>query len=330
MRFLAWIIVMICLVSWGKVESLEQIKEGKKVVLITGCSRGIGLATAECLAKNGYIVYATIRKANPLTSSSYKTLYFKLLDVTDSASIHNAVCEIIEKEGRLDVLINNAGYALGGPLESLSMQEILDQMDVNFFGVIRTCQEVLPYMRKQKSGHIINISSEQGVYGLPYGSLYTSSKAALESLSEALSIEVWPWNIFVSIVEPGQVATNFSVKLGTRKLEHHPYHRIREMIACSLQEKRIPSDSCQSAEEIALFLRKVIEESEPQLRYQTSKNAEEAVSKSIKDISGKEYSKRMKSLALEVYKEAWLDVRKFETFPSIMSENEKRAESKTQ
>jgi retinol dehydrogenase-8 len=227
------------------------------------------------------------------------------LDVTDASSIKKTVDEIIAKEEHLDVLINNAGCALCGPLECLAMKDIVAQMDVNFFGAIRTCQEVLPHMRRQKSGHIINISSEQGVYGLPYGSLYTASKAALESLSEALSLEVLPWNISVSIVEPGPVATNFSVNWGTRPLEHSPYQAICRKIEDSLQQKREPSEFCQSAIEIAHFIQKVIEDPKPQLRYQTSKKVEETVARSICDLSGADYTMRMKSLLIEAYKEAW-------------------------
>jgi len=181
------------------------------------------------------------------------------------------------------------------------MAEIQDQMNVNFFGVIRVCQAVLPQMRKQKSGHIINISSEQGIYGLPYGSLYTSSKAALESLSEALSVELLPWNITVSIVEPGMVATNFSVKLGSRTVNKNPYEKICERITSSLTDKRNPSVDCQTPEEVAQFLYTVIVDPKPQLRYQTSKAAETLVSQFIKDPSGQEYLKWIKPLIDDYY-----------------------------
>lgn len=294
---------LVCMASWGRVEPLEQVVESKTVALITGCSRGIGLATAELLAKNGYVVYATGRNLN--SASNGPNFHFRRLDVTDSCSIHLVVDEIIKREGRLDVLINNAGYALGGPVESLLMTEVQEQMDVNFFGIIRTCQEVLPHMRRRKSGRIINISSEQGVYGLPYGSLYTASKSALESLSEALSIEVSPWNIFVSIVEPGFVATNFSVRLGSRYVENSPYQRIMDILGTSLKEKRVCSNTCQSPEEVAGVLQRVLEDPAPRLRYQTSKMSEELVSEYITDITGMEYSKRMKALMLEVYQGAW-------------------------
>lgn len=284
----------------------EEPGQKGKVVFITGASRGVGLAAAERLARDGFHVYAGVRNLNNLTPQ--KNLHFELLDILDSTAIQSVVQKIIQKEGSLDILINNAGFALGGPVECLSMEEIKEQMDVNFFSVIRMCQAILPQMRKQKAGRIINISSEQGVYGLPYGSLYTASKAALESLSEALSIEVLPWNIKVSIVEPGLLKTRFSIKMGSRTVIGNPYQKIVDIIQHSLDERNAHPEllpSGQSPEEIAQFLQKVIEDPQPQLRYQTSKSAEDTVAECIKDVSGKEYLERMKSQTAEAYKEAW-------------------------
>lgn len=266
-----------------------------QVVLITGASRGIGLATATHLAESGYRVYAGIRKNNASALPSHQNLRFIALDVTDPSTIRHAVAKILKKEGRIDVLINNAGYALGGPVECLAMKEIEAQMDVNFLGVIRMCQAVLPQMRKQQSGHILNISSVQGVYGQPYGSLYTASKAAMESLSEALSIEVSPWNIALSIVEPGYVETNFTIKLGSRKVEHNPYRKICAFLAHISEGKRDVPEFGQTAEEVAQVLKKVIEDPHPRLRYQTSADSERTVSSYITDVSGAQYTQRMKA-----------------------------------
>lgn len=282
-RFL--FIFFACSFAWA-----SSLQPPKKVVLITGASRGIGLATAQELANRGYRVYAGVRNTEALDATLlHPEIYPQTIDVSDESTIQRAVQTILQTEGRIDILINNAGYGLAGPLECLSMEEIYDQMDVNFFGAIRMCQAVLPQMRKQKSGRILNISSEQGIYGLPYGSLYTCSKAALESLSEALRVELSPWNIFVSIVEPSAVATNFSLKLGSRTIDQTPYAKICERLELSLLEPREPSETCQTAQEVAQFVLQVIEHPKPLLRYQTSKAAEEAVSRFHKDMSGQEY-----------------------------------------
>lgn len=254
----------------------------QQVILITGGARGVGFATAQTLAQRGYIVYAPGRQE---------------LDVTCFDSIQAMVAKIIEQEGRIDILINNAAYALAGPLEHLSQEEMMRQMDVNFFGALRMCQEVLPHMRKQQSGHIINISSEQGIYGLPYGSLYTASKAALESVSEALSIEVLPWNIRVSILEPGLIRSHFSIALGSKELTDAPYQNIMDAIQTTLQERQENPEilkPSQSIEEIATFIADVVEDPHPKLRYQTSPAAQEAVAWKLKDESGELYCQRMR------------------------------------
>ena len=275
--------------------AVSKIEGDKKVVLITGASSGIGLSTAKYLAKKDYIVYGAVRNLSSL-DTNIKNLHFETLDVTDIQSIQKTVSKIISKEGRIDVLINNAGYALGGSLETLSMDDIKNQMDVNFFGAIRMCQEVLPHMRKNQRGHIINISSEQGVYGLPYGSLYSASKAALESVSESLSIELLPWNIKVSIVEPGQVGTNFVLKMGSKKLKDNPYQKICDFMESShnkrtQKEKALPP--YQKPDEIAAFLFDIMNVTDPQLRYQTNKLSKGIVSMKLNDISGEDYFKKM-------------------------------------
>jgi NAD(P)-dependent dehydrogenase (short-subunit alcohol dehydrogenase family) len=258
------------------------------VALVTGASRGIGLAAAEVLADRGYSVYGTVRIA-----MSHPKIHFEVIDLGDCSQIAELIGKIVAAEGRIDALINNAGYALGGPVECLSMEEIKGQMDINFIAPIRMIQAVLPQMRKQGSGRIVNISSEQGVYGLPYGSLYTASKAALESLSEALSIEVLPWNIWVSLVEPGLVQTHFSIKTASKKMGE--YQHVFDALKTQIEQRAAGSlEGGQTAQEIASFICNVIEDPSPKLRYQTSKEAEKAVSIKLKDLTGEAYLEAMK------------------------------------
>lgn len=190
------------------------------VVLITGASSGIGKATAECLASQGYRVYGTSRSiaANSYIDCSFPSSnkntqgFFKLikLDVCDEDSIKTAIKYILEREGNIDILINNAGIGIAGSIEDTTAEEAKLQFDTNFFGVIRTCRNVLPHMRAKGNGLIINISSVAGIISIPFQSMYSSSKYAVEALTEALRMEVMPFGIKVSMVEPGDTKTNFT------------------------------------------------------------------------------------------------------------------------
>ena len=176
-----------------------------KVVLITGASSGFGYSTAKYLSSKGYTVYGTSRRE--MTDNSIKMVK---MDVCDKASITAAVDYILKKEGRIDVLINNAGMGIGGCIELASEQEVDAQMNTNFIGMSNVCQCVLPGMRKQRNGKIINISSIGGIMGLPYQGFYSASKFAIEGYSEALAAEVRGMGIKVVVVEPGDFATNFT------------------------------------------------------------------------------------------------------------------------
>ena len=176
-----------------------------QVILITGASSGFGKITAQMLSAQGHIVYGTSRKL----SEDMNEVKMLVVDVTNSLSIRQAVDRILSEQGRIDVLINNAGMGIGGALELATEEEVNIQMNTNFFGVVNMCREVLPVMRKNRKGKIINISSIGGVMGIPYQGFYSASKFAVEGYS-ALALEVHPFNIKVCVVEPGDFNTGFT------------------------------------------------------------------------------------------------------------------------
>ena len=196
--------------------------EQQQIALVTGSSSGIGFETALLLARNGIYTYATMRnlsKSEEILACTRKDnlqLETLRLDVTDEGSISEAIDMIIDKKDRIDILVNNAGYSLLGPLELLHLDEIKEEFETNFFGIIRLIQCVLPIMRKQRYGKIINISSLAGRVGFPLSSAYGSSKFALEGLTESLGYEVQNFGIHVILIEPGVIKTNLvnNMKLG--------------------------------------------------------------------------------------------------------------------
>lgn len=178
-----------------------------QVVLITGCSTGIGRDLAQRLTQAGYTVVATARKIETL--GSLQAALKLQLDVTQKESIRQAVDRVIERFGHIDVLVNNAGYAQIGPVEELSDYQIQQMFDVNVFGATRMVRAVVPYMRQQTSGRIINISSIAGKMVTPVNGSYSASKFALEAFTDALRWELNPFNIQVILIEPGAIKTNF-------------------------------------------------------------------------------------------------------------------------
>ncbi|HEU5269938.1 MAG TPA: SDR family NAD(P)-dependent oxidoreductase [Jatrophihabitans sp.] len=181
-----------------------------KVVLLTGCSSGIGAATAGRLARHGHIVYATARQPDTLAGLTAGGCRALPLDVTDEASMQAAVRQVLTEQGRLDVLVNNAGYGLYGPVEQLAPAELRRQFETNLFGLVRLCQLVLPGMRERRAGRIVNVSSMGGRTTLPGGGAYHASKYAVEAISDALRIEVRRFGIDVVLIEPGVVRTPWS------------------------------------------------------------------------------------------------------------------------
>lgn len=180
-----------------------------KIALVTGASAGIGKATAAMLSRDGWTVYGTSRKIEPGAVEVVDGLRMIRLDVTDPGSVHTAVALVLQREGRLDALVNNAGNGIAGALEDLAPDEANYQFDTNFFGALNMCREALPELRKTK-GIIINISSVAGILSIPFQALYSASKAALEAMSEALRLEVRPFGVRVCLVEPGDTRTSFT------------------------------------------------------------------------------------------------------------------------
>jgi NAD(P)-dependent dehydrogenase (short-subunit alcohol dehydrogenase family) len=177
--------------------------------LVTGCSTGIGRATARALLASGRPVYATARRVESLTELAAAGATTLALDVTDEASMRAAVDRVVAEHGAVGVLVNNAGYALQGPIETTPLDEVRAQFETNVFGLVRLTQLVLPGMRAQRSGRIVNLSSMGGRFTFPGGGFYHASKHAVEAVSDALRYEVAPFGVAVVLVEPGPVRTAF-------------------------------------------------------------------------------------------------------------------------
>lgn len=189
--------------------------EKQSIAVVTGSSSGIGFETSLLLARNGFYTYATMRdrlkadKIEKIANKENLPLEVLSMDVDNDDSVRNAIHKIIDEKKKIDILVNNAGYGLFGALEDISIEEIKKQFETNLFGAIRTIKEVLPTMRKQKNGIIINVSSIAGVVGIPAECIYVSTKFALEGLTESISYELQPYGIKVVLIEPGVINTNF-------------------------------------------------------------------------------------------------------------------------
>jgi NAD(P)-dependent dehydrogenase (short-subunit alcohol dehydrogenase family) len=202
-----------------------------RTVLITGCSSGIGKSTAARLARSGWDVWATARR--PETLAELAGCRPLALDVTDEASMRAAVDSVLAESGRIDALVNNAGYSLSGAVESLDVSEIRREFETNVFGLVRLTQLVLPAMREQRAGRIVNIGSMGGKLTFPGGGAYHASKYAVEAFSDALRYEVAGFGVQVVLIEPGLITTNFDdAALATMDTESEgPYKTFNRAVA---------------------------------------------------------------------------------------------------
>ncbi|GAA0548548.1 SDR family oxidoreductase [Chitinophaga japonensis] len=190
------------------------------VILITGASAGLGASIGNYLHGKGYTVYGTSRHIQP-GALPFHTLQ---MDVNNNAGVQEAIAAVIEKEGRIDVLVNNAGLSIAGVTEHLSQEDVQQVFDTNVLGVLRTCQAVLPHMRRQGRGLIINVSSIGSETGLPYRGIYSASKAAVDRFTEALRLEVGAWGIQACCLQPGAVHTGINAhRLRSSLPEDSPY-----------------------------------------------------------------------------------------------------------
>jgi NAD(P)-dependent dehydrogenase (short-subunit alcohol dehydrogenase family) len=243
---------------------MEEVKHN--VVLVTGASSGIGKYCAEHLLKCGYRVFGTQRRPPPAHETTLPDVEIIPMDVNDDGSVIRGVQSVIEKAGRLDAVINNASWGLMGAVEDTSIEEAKAQFETNFFGVLRVCSAALPLMRQQGGGYIVNISSLAGIVGLPFSSMYSASKFALEGLSESLRLETRRYGIRVVLIEPGDFRTNFTSMRrfteASRKNDIYQEALERTRIAQEKEEMNGPTP-----ESICLLLEKILRSHNPRLRY---------------------------------------------------------------
>jgi NAD(P)-dependent dehydrogenase (short-subunit alcohol dehydrogenase family) len=246
-----------------------------KAVLVTGCSSGIGYATAEELLDRGWKVYATARKPETVSVLEAKGAKILALDVTDEESMRRAVDTVTDAEGAVGVLINNAGYSQNGAIESVPMDEVRRQFETNVFGLIRMCQLVLPGMREQRWGKIVNLGSMGGRLTFPGGGLYHATKYALEAVSDALRFEVAGFGVDVILIEPGLITTNFEQTSVKGVPQEGPYAEFNRKVAEATENayKGPMSKLGGGPEAVAKTIAKALEAKRPRARYPVTPSA---------------------------------------------------------
>lgn len=237
-----------------------------KVVLISGASRGIGLATAQLLAERGCTVFGGSRYPDQVSVSGFTLLQ---LDVRHQESVNHFVEAVLHRAGRIDVLINNAGISLAGAVEEATPDDARRLFETNFFSVIRLTNAVLPYMRAQRSGKIINISSIAGIIGVPYLGIYAASKYALEGYSESLRHELRDLGITVSLIEPGDIHTSI--------VNEPPSNRFKDYDGVRERTEAVHQSNVRNGpppERVAQVILRVVQSRSPRLRYRITQKQE--------------------------------------------------------
>ncbi|CAK0745896.1 hypothetical protein CVIRNUC_001653 [Coccomyxa viridis] len=271
-----------------------------KIVLITGASSGIGLALAELLARSKeYTVIATARKPEVIKGKAEAgNFHVKQLDVTDEASVRKCIAETIKEFGRLDVLVNNAGFGTRKNVEQMDVKEHQALFDTNYFGVVRMLKETLPHMRAARKGQVIVVTSLVGFKGFAFTDAYTASKFALEGLCESLAPPLATFGIGLSLVEPGPVSTPFMENIPKNAEKAAAAHEeakgeldevtaLRDAYWESAMKRMFNVEGIsQTAEQVADMLKEAIDDAKPHLRYQTSDYVRSEAAKKLVDPTG--------------------------------------------
>jgi NAD(P)-dependent dehydrogenase (short-subunit alcohol dehydrogenase family) len=275
---------------------------GQKVAVVTGSSSGMGYETSLILARNGFHTYATVRKLEgeglnqiiEIAKNENLPLQVIQLDVNNDKSVTDAINRIAKEKGRIDVVVNNAGYDLMGALEETSMDEIKGQFETNFFGAVRVMQAAIPMMRKQGGGIIVNITSVGGRITFPLNSPYHATKFALEGLSESMQYELEPLGIKIIVIEPGGVGSNFlkNLKMASNTSDplNSPYRSMQSSISEYFKQW---SQNLMHPSEVAKAILQAVTADNPDFRYVVGKDAITAL-EARRNMSDREFQNLMK------------------------------------
>jgi NAD(P)-dependent dehydrogenase (short-subunit alcohol dehydrogenase family) len=248
---------------------MEKNMTGRKIALVTGVSSGIGRATAALLSERGFRVFGTMRRPNQ-TDGALRNVELIALDVRDEESVRSCLRRVLDQAGRIDALVNNAGYTLIGALEETSLEEAREVFETNFFGVLKMSQAVLPKMREQGYGRIANVGSVAGFLPMPYQGIYAASKHALEGYSESLDHEVRQFGIRVSVIEPGFARTNIGQNSQLASQPIAAYNSDRNRIIAAMRESIAKGED---PGKVASVILEALTSVSPRLRYLAGREA---------------------------------------------------------